>query len=38
MKRENAVVASSLSRSFGAVKAVESVNLSIPSGEIYPSD
>lgn len=35
MKGDNAVVASSLSRSFGTVKAVESVNLSIPSGEIY---
>jgi ABC-2 type transport system ATP-binding protein len=35
MKSENAVAASSLSRSFGAVRAVESVDLSIPSGEIY---
>jgi len=35
MKGEDAVVAVSLSRSFGAVKAVKSVNLSIPSGEIY---
>lgn len=35
MNGEGAVVAVSLSRSFGAVKAVESVNLSIPSGEIY---
>ena len=35
MKSENAVVASSLSRSFGAVRAVASVDLSISSGEIY---
>ncbi|MXY95865.1 MAG: ATP-binding cassette domain-containing protein [Caldilineaceae bacterium SB0664_bin_27] len=35
MKGDNAVVTSSLSRSFGTVKAVESVNLSIPGGEIY---
>ena len=35
MKDEFAIQTNSLSRSFGAVQAVESVNLAISSGEIY---
>lgn len=35
MNNEFAIQTNSLSRSFGAVKAVESVNLAISNGEIY---
>ncbi len=35
MTDEHAVTTNALSRSFGAVRAVDAVNLSIPSGEIY---
>ncbi len=35
MTDEHAVITNSLSRNFGAVRAVDAVNLSIPSGEIY---